>query len=236
MELQNLSVSKREGKGKGPAHQTRVKGLIPAVVYGGGQDPLPITVNTKVFDKLLQGRFGEHAVVQLEVDGAPDLNSPALLKQVQRHPLKEYVLHADFLRIRLDERIETVVPIELTGQPAGVVEGGVLEHQLRELEVECLALEVPEHILVDVSHLNIGDSVHVSDLIVPEGITVLTDPERPVALITIPRAIVEAAPSEAAAEGAEGAAEGEEKKEGEADKKKEGEADKKKDDKSEKKK
>ncbi len=232
MELQNLSVSKREGKGKGSSHQTRVKGLIPGVVYGGGQDPLHIVVNTKVFEKLLHGRFGEHAVVQLEVEGAPDLNSPALLKQVQRHPLKEHVLHADFLRIRLDERIETVVPIELTGQAAGVVEGGVLEHQLREVEVECLALEVPEHILVDVSRLNIGDSVHVSDLIVPEGIKVLTDPERPVASVTVPRAMVEAAPAEAAAEGAEG--EGE-KKEGEGEKKKEEKAEKKKEEKAEKK-
>ena len=216
MELQNLTVETRDSKGKGPARQTRATGRVPAVVYGGDAEPLSVTINLRDFEKLLHGRFGSHAVVQLDVAGKPECNSPALLKSVQRHPLKGFVLHADFLRIRLDQRIETVVPIELTGQPIGVVSGGVLEHQLRELEVECLALDVPEKILVDVSGLQINDTVHVSELAIPEGITVLSDPDRPVASVIVPRALTEAAPAEAeGAEGAEGEEkEGEEKKEG----------------------
>lgn len=214
MEVQNLTVEIRETQGKGPARQIRLAGLVPGVVYGGGRSPLHVTINLKDFERLLHGRFGEHAVLQLEVAGKPELNSPALLKSVQRDPVREFILHADFLRIRLDERIETVVPVELVGQPAGVVAGGILERQLRELEIECLALEVPEKLEVDVSHLNIGDSVHVSAVSVPVGVKVLTDPDRPIATITVPRAVVEAAPVEA--EVVE-AAEGEEKKEGEAE-------------------
>lgn len=215
MELQNLTVETRENKGKGPARQTRAIGRVPAVVYGGDAEPLSITINLRDFEKLLHSRFGSHAVVQLDVAGNPGANSPALLKSVQRHPLRGYVQHADFLRIRLDQRIETVVPIELTGQPIGVVSGGVLEHQLREVEVECLALDVPEKILVDVSGLDINGTIHVSELPIPEGITVLSDPDRPVASVIVPRALME---STQAAEETEEGADGE-KKEGEAAKK-----------------
>jgi len=220
MELQNLIVSTRDGRGKGPARQLRVKGSVPGVVYGGGRDPLPVAINRKDFERILHGRMGEHAVVQLEVAERPELNSPALLKSVQHDPVKGSILHADFLRIRLDERIQTVVPIVLTGHAQGVVKGGVLEHTLREVEVECLALEVPAELVVDVTGLDIASSLHVSDIQAPEGVTILTDPGRVVASVQVPRVLAAEAVAVAEAEEAK-AAEGEEAEAAEGQSKKE---------------
>ena len=135
-----------------------------------------------------------------------------MLKAVQHHPIRGEVLHADFMRIRLDERIQTVVPLVLAGQAKGLVEGGILDHQLRELEIECLALEVPEQITVDVSDLGIGDVIHVADVHVPATVTLLTGTDRAVVAVLAPRVVEEAAVSEEveAAEGEEGkGAEGE---------------------------
>jgi len=220
MELQNLTVSTRDGRGTGLARQLRAKGSVPGVVYGGGRDPVQVTINLKDFERILHSRMGEHAVVQLEVAERPELTSPALLKAVQHDPVQGFILHADFLRIRLDERIQTVVPIVLTGHAEGVVKGGVLEHTLREAEVECLALEVPAELVVDVTNLDIASSLHVSDIQVPEGVTILTDPGRVVASIQVPRALVAEAVEVAEGEEAE-AAEGEEAEAAEGESKKE---------------
>ncbi|MFO7973187.1 MAG: 50S ribosomal protein L25 [Candidatus Hydrogenedentota bacterium] len=218
MDLHKLVISPRnQGSGKGAAHRLRQSGQIPLVLYGGKKDTVSAQVDAKDFIHLIHGRGGEHAIVQLECEGQAELNSPAMLKAVQHHPVRGDVLHADFLRIRLDERIQTVVPVVLTGQAKGVVEGGVLDHQLRELEVECLALEVPEQITIDISGIAIGEGVHVSDLEVPANVTVLTDPERAVAAVLAPRVVEEEVPEgeEEAIEGEEGeAAEGEEAEEG----------------------
>ena len=146
MELQKLAIDIREeADGKGANHRLRKTGQVPVVLYGGSKESVSVQVNEKEFVQLIRGRGGEHAIVQLECSSQPALNSPAMLKAVQHHPIRGNVLHADFMRIRLDERIRTVVPLVLTGQPKGVVEGGILDHQVRELEVECLALEVPEN-------------------------------------------------------------------------------------------
>jgi len=214
MELPNLTVSIREGKGKGAARRVRRGGEVPGMVYGGGREPVSVIINLKEFQRLLHGGAGEHAVLQLVVTGRPELGSPALLKMVQRHPVSENILHADFLRIRLDERIQTFVPTAIVGQAKGVVDGGVLEQTLREIEVECLALEVPAQITVDVSELGIGDSIHVSQLVPPEGVRILTEGDRTVVSIHVPRVIREAVEEAEAvpAEGEEGAP-----KEGEAE-------------------
>lgn len=217
MELHKLAVSPRnEGTGKGASHRLRQSGQVPLVLYGGDKDTVSLQVDAKEFSHLVHGRGGEHAIVQLECEDQPDINSPAMLKAVQHHPVRGDVLHADFLRIRLDERIHTVVPIVLTGQAKGVVEGGVLDHQLRDLEVECLALEVPEQISADISGVAIGESIHVSDLQVPANVTVLTEPERAVATVLAPRVV-----EEAEAEGEEEAIEGEEGKPAEGEEGKE---------------
>lgn len=223
MELQALKAAKRSAGGSSVAGRIRRTGTVPAILYGGGQEPAAISVNMRAFDALVHhSRGGEHAIVKLEVEGAPELDTPALLKAVQHDPLRGDVLHVDFLRIRLDERIETLVPIRLVGQAPGIAEGGVLDHQLRDLEVECLALEVPEEIVVDVSNLHMNDSIHVEHLAVPANVTVLSDADRPVVAVHPPRVVKETAEGE----GAEGAAEGpevitERKKEDDADKDKE---------------
>ena len=209
MEVQILRAKKRETGSKGAARQDRLGGSVPVVLYGGGGDPVSLKLDLREFDQLLHGRSGEHAVVRLEVEDSADLNSPALLKAVQHDPINGSILHADFMRIRLDQRITTSVVLSLLGRAVGVTEGGVLDHQLRDIEVECLALEVPETIAVDVSELNIGDSLHVSQVVAPEGVTIVTDPERTIVAVHAPRVVKEAAAEEGeegAEEGAEGAA------------------------------
>lgn len=197
MELQTLGATVRENAGKGAASRVRADGAVPAVLYGGDKIPVNIQLNSREFEYLLHHHRGSQAVVQLNIGDKPDLSGPALLKAVQHHPVKGQAIHADFLRIRLDERITTTVPITIKGQARGLMDGGVLDHQLREVEVECLALEVPEELAIDVTPLGIGDSFHVSDLAAPAGVDILTDPERPIAAVFLPR-VAKTAEEEAA--------------------------------------
>lgn len=196
MELQELRVTTRTAKGKGPTHRVRVQGEVPGVVYGGDHEPVLIQTNARAFKKLLHAAAGEHAIVQLKFDDAPNLDSPALLKEIQHHPVRGEVVHADFLRIRLDEKIATVVPVKLIGNPVGIVNGGVLDVQLREVEVECLALEVPAAIELDISSLDIGDSLHVDALTPPAGVEIITEAERTVAAVHAPRVVKETVEAE----------------------------------------
>ena len=205
MELRTLKATTRQTVGKEAAGKTRKGGAIPAVLYGGGEPPLSLTVDARQFELLIHhGRSGEHAIVQLDVEDNPAINTPALVKAVQHHPMRGSAVHADFLRIRLDQRITTVVPIRLVGQAPGIIEGGVMDLQLREVEVECLALEVPESIDVDVSELHLNDSFHVAQLKAPEGLAILSDPERTVVAVHTPRVVKET--TAVAAEAVEGEA------------------------------
>ena len=129
-----------------------------------------------------------------------------LFRSVQWHPVKDTLLHVDFLRIRLDQRIQTQVSIVLKGRAKGIIEGGVIDNQIREVDIECLALEVPECIEVDISDLGLGESVHVGDLSVAEGVTILTNPDFAIASIHMPRVVKTAEEEEAEAEEAAAAA------------------------------
>ncbi len=202
MELKTLNVNTREVRGTSGARATRRAAKVPMVLYGGGQEPLALAADLREFTKLLHGRGGEHAIVQLQVADRPEASGPALMKDVQHHPLKGTAVHADFQRIRMDERITTLVQIELVGQPKGVLAGGVLDQQMREVEVECLALNVPDRITHDVSQLDLGDSVHVSDLVPPADVVIVTEADRSVAAVHVPRSLT--ASEEAAAKEAEG--------------------------------
>lgn len=217
MELQKLKAKTRSEKGSGAAGRLRKTGAIPGVLYGEGGDAVSLTFDLREFIHLVHGRAGEHAIVQLEVEDNPELASPAILKDVQHHPFRGNVLHADFQRIRLDRKITTSVPVVLTGRSEGVTEGGVLDHQLREIEVECLALEVPDQFEVDITGTAIGDSIHVSVVVAPEGVTILSDPDRAIAAIHAPRLVIEEAAEAEGEEGEEGeeGAEGAEAAEGE---------------------
>ncbi len=205
MQLQSLKVATRESGAKGKARQERRDGNVPGVLYGGDGEPVTLTINAREFVKLIQ-TGGSHAIVQIEVSNDAKSNSPALLKDVQYHPIRGHVIHADFQRIRLDERITTLVPLHFVGHCKGLVEGGVLDYQIRELEVECLALEVPEKIDVDITELTIGDHLYVSNVKVPDGIDVVTATDRSVVACHAPRAIKEETTVAEAAPGEEGAA------------------------------
>ena len=200
MELQTLSVNTRDKSGKGPARRTRVNKAVPAVLYGGGGQPVSLTINLRSFEQLLQSHHGDHAVLQLDFADNPSINSAALVKAIQRHPVSDAIVHADFLRIRLDELIQTSVAVKLVGRAVGLTEGGVIEHQLREIRIECVAINVPDEISVDVSLLDIGDTLHVSEIPALEGITFLSAGDRAVVSVIVPRVATADREAEAEAE------------------------------------
>ncbi len=230
MELQLLKVTIRTESGKGGARHTRRNGNVPGVLYGLGGEPVCLKVDARNFEHLLDSGQGEHALIQLEFEDQPDLNGPAMLKEVQHHPVGGQVTHTDLLRVDLSKRIHTFVAIRFEGNARGVIEGGVIDYQTREVEIACLPMEVPEALAVDIEALDIGDSLHVRDLTIPENIELLTSGDRALAAVHAPRVIVEAEEEleeEALVEGEEGAEaadgeEGGEDKESEGEKKPDG--------------
>ena len=210
MELHLLKVTTRAESGKGGARQTRRNGQVPGVLYGLSAEPVRLKVDAREFDHLLYGSQGEHALVQLEFEDQPDLSGPAMVKEVQHHPIRDHVTHTDFLRIDLSKKIHTFVPIRFEGNARGVIEGGVIDYQTREVEIACLPMEAPEVIVADIEVLEIGDSLHVRDLVMPENVELLTSGDRAVAAVHAPRVVLEAEPEveEALAEAEEGEVEG----------------------------
>lgn len=211
MELK-LKAEKREESGKGPARKLRAAGRIPAVLYGHNMDPVPLSVDAKELFHVLHGSAGSNVLVDLEVDGAGHL---ALPREIQRDVVRARYIHIDFLAVRRDEKVSVSVPVLVVGESPGVKAGGVLEHHLWELAVECLPGDVPEGLEVDVSRLQVGDSLRVEDLAPPGGVTILTPLEDAVLSVVIPQVrVVEeveaVAEEEAAAEGAEAAVPAEE--------------------------
>ena len=181
MERIKIKVGKREVLGKKSLKKIRKENFVPAVVYSSNTN-ITLTISLASLKVLKEIHFSESAVIDMEIadDKKPEL-FPVLIKDIQFHPLTEEVLHIDFLKISLKEKIKVHVPIVLSGEAKGVKEeGGVLEQILRELEVEGLPLDVPEEIEVDISELGIGHSLHVSDLSVPDNITIVTDSLAPV--------------------------------------------------------
>jgi large subunit ribosomal protein L25 len=207
MELQPFAANTRDSKGKGAARQSRMTGNIPGVLYGDGKDTVSLTIDAKKFDRLIHGGQGEHSLVDLTLEDNADLNTAAIVKEVQHHPVRGHVMHADFMRINIKKPIQTPVPIKLEGRAIGVISGGVLDHQLREIMVECLPLDTPEFVTADISGLDMDQSLHVNELNIDENLTVLTDPGRAIAAIHAPRVVKdEAAEAAEAAEILEGEA------------------------------
>ena len=197
-----LSASARDNGGKGVARKLRSEGRIPAIVYGHGREPQALSINTRELERLLDHIAAESTVIDLAIDGK---NSRTLIREIQRHPFKRQILHVDFQELVAGEKISVRVPLVLVGVPDGVrLDGGILDQTMRELEVEVDPSNIPNHIDVDVTKLTIGSSIHVSDLLLPEGLEVLDDEDASVCVVSAPRAVVEAAPAE---EGAEVAAE-----------------------------
>lgn len=214
MEIPVIKAQLRTKEGKSSTKKVRKEGNIPSILYGMKEQTVPLKMDAKTFAKMLSHLEGKHPIVKLEIEGDAHLDSPAIIKEIQRDPVNNSIIHVDFLKIRLDQKIHTSVPVVLVGQSEGVKMGGVLDHQLRELEIECLALQVPAHIEIDVTNLTLGHSIHVVDITPPEGVKILTDPDRVVVSIHVPRTLeAKAATEEEKAEGAEETKEAEEEKE-----------------------
>ena len=183
-----LDVQTRKGKGKAACKGLRGKGFIPGVIYGKGEETLQLECGKKNLLKVLHTRAGENVVVNLKISADGEVFSrTALVKEVQHDPLKGEVLHVDFNHISLTRLIKVDVPVESKGESKGVKEGGVLEHILWQVEVECLPTQIPEKIDARIDALEIGDSIHVKDLISPPGVKILTDPEMAVICVEPPK-------------------------------------------------
>jgi large subunit ribosomal protein L25 len=204
---QQLKAEPREGAGKGVARKLRAAGRVPAVLYGHGKDTRWLSVDARDLFHLLHGAAGGNVLIDLVVDGEKTM---AMAREIQRDHVRGQYLHVDFLEVRRDEKVTVDVPVHLVGESAGVKAGGVLEHHLWELKIECLPQDLPDAIEADISALNVNDSLHVSDIVVPEVCTVLTPLEEIVASVVPPQAReveeAEGVEGEAAAEEAEGVA------------------------------
>jgi large subunit ribosomal protein L25 len=183
-----LTLKRRTTLGTRPVRRLRGEGVVPGVVYGRGMEPVSVVMSHKALAQVLHSKAGEHALVKLKLDDTKTWEKPALIKSVQHHPVDGHVLHVDFHAITLTERIKVKVPLELKGEPVGVKqEGGILEHFLREIEVECLPTEIPANVEFDATALTIGQTVHVKDLVPPPNVKITADPEGVVASVQQPK-------------------------------------------------
>ena len=159
----SLAARQREETGKKIAKAIRREGRLPAVIYGGDEKSTPLTLDYREFDAFFRKHRGESVVINLEIEDGDA--KKALLRDIQRDYIKGTFIHADFQQILMTDRITTTVSLVLIGEPVGVtLDGGVLEQALREVEIHCLASEIPEHLEVDVSAMKVGETLHVSDL------------------------------------------------------------------------
>ncbi|MBI3996777.1 MAG: 50S ribosomal protein L25 [Candidatus Omnitrophica bacterium] len=194
---QTLTAKRRVIQGTRPVKRLRQDGVVPGVVYGKQMEPVAVTVDQRELVKLLHSKMGEHALVTLRIDDGKPWEKPVLVKSIQHDPVDGRVVHVDFHAIALTERLKVKVPVALKGDAVGVKqEGGILEHFLREVEVECLPTEIPAYVEFDVSALKIGDTVHVRDLTPPTNTKITSDPEGVIASIQKPK---EEKPEEVAA-------------------------------------
>ena len=201
-----LEVQQRDTFGKQSARDLRRKGGVPAVLYGRAQDTVSIQLNARAFNQFLR-TYGENVVINMVIGDAE--SETVVIKEIQRHPVEKHTLvHADFIRISLDEPVTSAVPVVLEGNPPGVQEGGVLEFPLRHVSLHCLPMRTPTDISVDVGELDIGDSIYVSDLSLDEDIEILDEPQRIIATVSQPRVQLEEETPELE-EGEEGEGEGE---------------------------
>src|SRR5271168_5083076 len=199
----SLQVSQRAGIGRTALKGVRKAGRVPGVLYGKAKDKTirsrPIEIDAKKLNALLHSSSSENVLVDVELtdpSGKKVDQHLALLLDVQHHPLKDYIIHIDLHEIDQDEILHAEVPVVSVGEPAGVKNGGgLLETMLRTIRVACLPRDLPEQISVDVSHLQIGHSVHVRELTLPQGVTVSNPPELPVFSVFAPKEEVVAVPS-----------------------------------------
>lgn len=201
MQTLDLKASARQGTGKSVTRKLRAQGSLPATLYGVGSEAQSLTVPADDFELLYRAREGGNFVLNLSVDGAAPILS--IVRDRQRHPVTNRVIHVDFQRISLDKPIHVEVPVHIIGESRAIKDfGGILEHLLRQVEISCLPADIPDAIEVDISELRLNESIHVSDLSVP-NVAFLAEPARAVASIAAPR-LAKGVGTATEGEGAEG--------------------------------
>ena len=190
-----LKATPREDTGKGANRKLRSTGRVPGVVYGHNESTRSVSLDAHELKVLFSKISVENTVIKLKIEGEKG-EVQTLVREVQSNPVKGDVVHVDFLQLHAGEKVDVEVPVHLVGLPAGVKAGGVMDHQIHELPVRCLPAAIPESIEVDVSALELGDSIHVGDLKVPEGVEVEMDAERTVCSVVAPAVLEVAAPAE----------------------------------------
>lgn len=180
----SLVAEPRTATGKGAARQARFQRKVPAVVYGHGRDSQPLTVDAQTLEQALAGVDPESTLFELTIEGQ---KHNALIREIQRHPLRPDIIHVDFYEIRAEERVTLEVPVHLMGVPDGVRNGGgVLDQVMRDVEIEVLPQHIPDRVELDVTGLGIGDSLHVRDLVIPNA-DIITQGELTICAVVPPR-------------------------------------------------
>ena len=225
MQTPKLKSHMRAGSGKEGAKRLRIRGEIPAILYGHKREPLSLAVAQKDVWHILHTATSEHMILSLDVDGSDEGSILTLVREIQHHPVTGDVLHLDLQRISADEKLHIGVPIDLVGMAKGVKdEGGVLDHGIREVTLNVKPLEIPEKVSISVAHLEIGHSIHVSDLLaLYPDLEVIDDPQVMIAHVSAPRKLEVLVPEPGAPAAAAVAAETEEGEEGGAEEGAEGE-------------
>lgn len=175
MELLELTANVRKSTGKGISKALRRQGLIPGVLYGPKSEPIPISVDTLDIEKLFKHSGSNQAPLNLTIKNGESIKKTAMIKDLQIHPVSRRFLHIDLYEVAMDKKIQVRVPVVLTGMAKGTEAGGTLQLIRRELDVLCFPLDIPEFITIDVSEMQIGDSIHVEEITVSENIEVLAD-------------------------------------------------------------
>ncbi|MFB3895679.1 MAG: 50S ribosomal protein L25 [bacterium] len=192
MQQVTLQAQKRTKTGKGISRQLRLQKSIPGVIYGGGSEPISVQVGLKELHQILGSSAGGNVLINLEIHNEQDIaKQPVIIKDTQSDPLSREFTHIDFYRISLDKELTTHVPVLAVGVSIGVQEGGILEFSMREVEVKCLPTLIPDKIDVDITAMKVGNTIHISDLKVPEGVQLMEDPDGVVMTVVAPKAVVE---------------------------------------------
>lgn len=211
MKKPKLKVELRDNTGKGSNRKFRQEGMVPGVLYSPhDKENLILKVKNKELSKILSSK--SHGLIDLEMgDGKEKLRRLAVIKDIQYNALKKQIMHVDFYGVTLKEKLTLEVDLELIGEPIGVKEGGILQIELRKVEIECLPTQMPDSLKADLSKLKVGEHISVGGLEIPEGVEILTSPDRIIAAVVLPTKVEEAVEEEEeAVEGVEGAKEEEE--------------------------
>jgi large subunit ribosomal protein L25 len=189
---QTLKANKRDTSGTTVSKRLRRQGIVPGVIYGSDQRTYAVQVDTKEFTDLLRKQSSDNFLINLEIEGALEKTKLVMVQDVQHHPLSGAVTHVDFHAVKENETVHANIPVELFGTPVGVKEGGVVEHQIHTIEVFCRPADLPEKIVLDITALGVGESLHVRDLPLEKGVETHMDGDVVVVIITEPRVAAEA--------------------------------------------